>query len=881
MRILPGILASLALAVPLAHAQASRTMEVREGWTLRSACTLQAAGAELSTAAYVPMGWALITVPSTVLAAQVSTHAVPDPYYGTNLRGLPGTSYPLGANFSNLPMPPASPYACGWWYRTRFHLAPARQGGRLWLHLGGINYRAALWINGRQVASDRDLAGAYRTYDLDVTDAALPGRENVLAIETFAPTEKDLGINWVDWNPCPPDKDMGVTGPVSVHSTGPVAVRYPMVSTHFADGGLSAAELSIHAEVENADARPVAVTVQARLLGLTLLQRLTLAAHERRTLGFEPAMYPELRIAHPQPWWPYQMGEPHLETLRVTAQVDLATSDDATIRFGIREITSELTATGSRLFRVNGQPVFIRGAGWSQDMLLREDPKRLRDQFSLVRDLGLNTLRLEGKLETEDFLTLADEQGILLMAGWCCCDQWEQWDKWTPENYAVAAASLRAQMLRLRSHPSLLVWLNGSDNPPPSTVESTYLGIERETLWPNPTLSSASARVSAVTGPSGVKMTGPYDFVAPSYWVADKDKYGGAYGFNTETSPGPSPPLEPSLARFLPAAQQWPPADAWQYHNGSGEFAQLTAFDTAMQHTYGLPHSLAEYERYAQTMAYDGERAMFEAYARERYTRTTGVVQWMLNNAWPSMIWHLYDYYLDAGGGYYGARKANEALHVQYSYDDRSVVVINNTSAAAPALRVVATVYDLDLHPQYTREENVTLGADSSTRAFLLPEEGFASPSLHFVELALLDAQGSHVSDNFYWVPAALTTFDWPKTNFTHTPAASYEDLTALAALPAAHLAASLRRTETRGVFALELRNTSPALAFAIHARAVDGAGQPVAPAFWSDNYIALLPGEARRLTVHAAAAIASVTVSGWNLAPQQLAAPARAEGRR
>jgi exo-1,4-beta-D-glucosaminidase len=148
------------------------------------------------------------------------------------------------------------------------------------------------------------------------------------------------------------------------------------------------------------------------------------------------------------------MGQPHLERLTVSFAAEGQATDEQSVDFGIREITSELTANGSRLFRVNGKPILIRGAGWSQDMLLRTDEQRLRDQFRLVRDMNLNTIRLEGKLETEDFFHLADEQGILVMLGWCCCDHWEHWKDWTPENLTVATASLRDQMLRLRHTPA-------------------------------------------------------------------------------------------------------------------------------------------------------------------------------------------------------------------------------------------------------------------------------------------------------------------------------------------------------------------------------------------------------------------------------------------
>ena len=193
---------------------------LREGWQLQSACKLQSTGEAISTDTFQPDGWLKTTVPSTVLAAQVAAGVFPDPYFGMNLRQIPGTTYPIGANFAQKPIDPNSPYHCGWWYRTEFTApAAAHPDERQWLHFGGINYRGEVWLNGREIADSARVAGAYRIYDFDVTDALKPGKKNVLAVETFAPAEKDLGINWVDWNPCPPDKDMGLWGGVDLVST--------------------------------------------------------------------------------------------------------------------------------------------------------------------------------------------------------------------------------------------------------------------------------------------------------------------------------------------------------------------------------------------------------------------------------------------------------------------------------------------------------------------------------------------------------------------------------------------------------------------------------------------------------------------------------------
>jgi exo-1,4-beta-D-glucosaminidase len=863
---------------------AAATIPLQEGWRLQSACKLQADGAALSGQGFVTKDWLPVSVPSTVLAAQVADKIFPNPYFGMNLRNIPGTSYPIGQDFANLPMPADSPYHCGWWYRVEFASPNSVHGQRTWLHFGGINYRAEIWVNGHRIADSSTVAGAYRTYDFDVTDVMKPGGGNVLAVETFAPTEKDLGINWVDWNPCPPDKDMGLVGAVNLVTTGSVTVRSPLAVTHFTDESLATAELTVYAELHNAEDHAVNGVVAGIAAGEHFEQPVELAPHENRTVIFSPEKFPALRFHNAKPWWPYQMGEPHLEHLSVGFTQSGIRTDEQNVEFGFREITSELTANGSRLFRVNGKRILIRGAGWSQDMLLRTDDQRLANQIRLVRDMHLNTIRLEGKLETDDFFRLTDQNGILVMLGWCCCDHWEHWKNWVPGDLQVATASLRSQMLRLRSHASLLVWLNGSDNAPPADVEKAYLDVEAETHWPNPTLSSAASTMTVNAGLSGVKMTGPYDYVAPSYWYVDH-RLGGAYGFNTETSPGPAIPSLASRERFLTDPNAWPPTDDWKFHNGGGEFTNLNVMNNTMAAVYAQPNSAADYERMAQTMEYDSERAMFESYSKNKYD-STGVIQWMLNNAWPSMIWHLYDYYLDADSGYFAAKKACEPLHIQYSYDDLSVVVVNSTYEAVQGLHASVHVHGLNWNDVYSSDATLDAGADSSQRVFSIPEKSFlGADRILFIDLTLKDSSGHLVSHNFYWVPTTLTSFDWDGSDYTHTPATRHEDLAALTHLPPAqvHATAEIVRTAEGREVHLHLDNAGQQFAFQITAAARTESGGLIAPVLWSDNWIELMPGESTLLTAQLpddAPATPTIRVDGWNVAPITLTPGAAAAGK-
>jgi len=274
-------------------------------------------------------------------------------------------------------------------------------------------------------------------------------------------------------------------------------------------------------------------------------------------------------------------------------------------------------------------------------------------------------------------------------------------------------------------------------------------------------------------------------------------------------------------------------------------------------------------------MTYDGERAMFEAYGHNKYT-ATGVIQWMLNNAWPSLIWHLYDYYLVPAGGYFGTKKACEPIHVQYSYDDNSVNVVNSTYEALKGMKVSAKIYNIDAKEKASRNATLDLGADSSTKAFELPTpEGLSTT--YFLKLELHDAAGKLVSDNFYWLSTKLDTLDWAgRTDTVYTPQKDFSDLTGLSALPRAKvtIAKSTRVTGSEHWITVSVTNNGSSVAFMIHPRLTRGkGGDDVVPVFWSDNYFSLLPGEKKSVTVQfnsssLAGTSPELIVDGWNLEP-------------
>lgn len=339
---------------------------LRQGWWIQQSTDVRDSAETISSIGYEPRNWYPANVPSTVFNALVESRVYPDPYFGMNLRSVAGTSYPISTNFSNADMPPDSPFRHSWWYRTEFKVPAEYRGKTIRLGFDGINFRANVWLNGHQIASSDKMAGAWRIFDFDVTGAARPGEENALAIEVFAPTTHDLAITFVDWNPMPPDKGMGIWRDVHLTATGPVALSFPSVTTHLNLPSTDAADLTVSATLHNASGRTVDGVLKGSIESLEFSQEVKLGGNETRTVRLTP-----LKITHPRLWWPAQVGAQELYPLSLTFEINGQVSDTTAIRFGIREVSGQVDDKGHLLFQINGKKVLIRGAGYTFDMLLR------------------------------------------------------------------------------------------------------------------------------------------------------------------------------------------------------------------------------------------------------------------------------------------------------------------------------------------------------------------------------------------------------------------------------------------------------------------------------------------------------------------------------
>jgi exo-1,4-beta-D-glucosaminidase len=449
----------------------------------------------------------------------------------------------------------------------------------------------------------------------------------------------------------------------------------------------------------------------------------------------------------------------------------------------------------------------------------------------------------------------------------------------------------------LRNHPSVIGFLIGSDNAPPAAISKLYVDALHAEDWPLPIIAAAVDQATAETGPSGMKMAGPYSWVPPAYWYADQ--LGGAFGFDSEVSAGASIPLLEDLHRML-APQElealWKYPEARQYHASAAWsiFATLEPFDTALAKRYGAPKSLEDYVAKAQLDNYDNVRAQFEAFNAhsEAAKPSTGVIYWMLNNAWPSLHWHLYDYFLNPAGAYFGAKIANEPVHIQYSYDTRAIVLVNHTLTGEQGLRAVVRIRNLEGGVAYERSfKGIDLKGNSARQLAMLPALNGLSRT-YFIELELASSGGKSISRNVYWLSTQPDEPDWEHSTWYLTPVTRYADLTALQSLPTATatVRATMRHEGAEDIASVTLTvpSSSQTVALFQHVSIKRAAGgEPVLPILWSDNDITLWPGESMTVTAHLAtpgapaqaqaqaqapgAQAPVVEVSGWNVPTQSV----------
>ncbi|KAH9909294.1 glycoside hydrolase family 2 protein [Xylariomycetidae sp. FL2044] len=787
----------------------------------------------------------------------------------------------------------SSQFGVPWLYRHEFDAEPTA-GRHYFLHTHGITSKADIFVNGQEIANASVQAGAYAGISYEITDKL--AKENALVVQVY-PTDYnyDFALGFVDWNPYPPDNGTGVWRDVEIQETGPVAMGPLRIvtQTNFPTD-TTTAEVTFKVAAQNLEH----VEIRVELAGRILLDGIDLAPDWSQSVTLSPLQTTELvlrtTLQNPSIWWPKQWGDQPLYTGEMSVTVDGSVSDEAVRTFGIRQVTSELNSHNDTLFYVNGLPFQVVGGGYSADMFLRWDSEKFLNQARLMLDLGHNTVRLEGKNEHPDLYDIADRLGLMVMAGFECCDKWEAWtynedlavkSEWTEHDYLIANRSMAHEALMQQGHPSVLAYLVGSDYWPDDKAAGMYVASLKAADWQVPIIASASKRgYPEILGPSGLKMDGPYDWIPPNYWYdvePSEERLGAAFGFGSELGSGVGTPEMSSLKKFLSEADMndlWTQPDKGLYHMSTSvsSFYTRAIYNEALWQRYGEPSSLEDYLLKAQMLDYEATRAQFEGFSAlwNAERPATGLIYWMLNNAWPSLHWNLFDYYLHPAGSYFGAKTGARLEHVSYNYMTKNISLINHSIDRKGARELAVDVIDMTGKTIHNTMATVETEPNTSRSVLSLSDVLETISDVVFVRLSLRDDKDIPLSRNVYWLASTIDTLDWDSSDWFFTPVTEFANHTALNDLSRANVTVEVSADDgsmrDEGVMAVILENHSSIPAFFIRVDLIDASGNDVLPVFWSDNYVTLWPHERLDLRVEGKGASA-IHVSGKNVDTAQV----------
>ena len=877
------------------------------GWRLAEAPKVATSGTALSRTGFDASRWYAATVPGTVLTTLVDRGVYPDPAFGLN----------------NIVIPELLARQ-DYWYRTEFAAPSEIANKRQFLTFNGVNYAAEIWLNGAMLGS---MKGAFIRGRFDVTGKLLPGR-NAIAVKVSPPPHPGIaheesmtagvgenggmmmldGPTFVategwDWIPSIRDRNTGLWQGVTLSATGMTMLGDPHVVTTLPNSDNSVADVEIGVPVVNLSDRPLTATVRAEFDDVAVEKQVTLAAGQHADVVMKPADFPQLAVKHPALWWPNGYGDPALHELTLTATVDGQPSDTKRLRFGMRQVTYDIslmdkdgnlervgidlskaralgerivdgTHTGIRkvpngwaasfapdaeksaavkpirnedslspylVIRVNGVKIAARGGNIGMDdFMKRVDYARLEPFFRLQKDAHLNIIRnWVGQNTEENFYDLADEYGLMILN-----DFWESTQDYNIEaqDERLFVANAADVVKRFRNHPSIVVWFGRNEGVPQPLLNEALENLINKEDGTRIYMGSSN-RVN-------LQNSGPYNWRPPVEYFTEH-----ARGFSVESGTPSLPTLE-AWKRAIPKADRWPIGDTWAYHDWhQSRNGGVKTYMDVLAKRFGPGTSLEDFERKAQMMQYESYRAIFEGMNAGLWTVNSGRMLWMTQPAWPSSAWNIFSSDYDTQASFYGVKKASEPVHVQMNLPDWKVVLVNNKRADLKGVRVNARVVSLDNRLLAERSATITASGEKANDVFMLDLAPALAKGVAFVRLEAIDADGKLLSTNFYWQAKddaafqALNGLAQVKLNATATGRVEGEET----------------------VTTVTLTNGTQTPTIETKLTVMNADGTQVLPAYFTDNYVSLLPGEIRKVEIRyptVKASTAEVHLRGWNVTP-------------
>ena len=852
----------------------------RYEWKMCRADQTGASAASLSSTGFDDKDWMEAVVPGTVLTSLVENRVYPEPYYGTN-NNMSENRIPditkVGREFYT------------YWFRTGFDTPVVPEGGRIWLHLQGINYRAEWWLNGHLVSV---MAGMFNDDCIDITDFVSKDGRNALAVLVKpvdvpgttmpkpwgAPGEnRNGGDGDIGWNTTQlmtvgwdfsyddgiRDRNTGIWKSVRLFTTGPVRLHSPFVKSNLRMPDMKESEETISLVLENPasgfqDNKPVRCTVKGEIegTGITFSKEVELIRGEEPTVTFTPEEYPQLVIKDPKLWWPKNKGEQNLYRLKLSVSVDGKVSDTATVPFGIRDVqVTTDTPDGSKVFIINGKRMFIRGSNWIPEAMLRTNDERMRTELAYTDQSGINFLRLWGGgiAESDLFYQLCDEYGIMVWQ-----EFWMTGDTRHPHDKSIYFNNVASTVRRIRNHPSIVFYV--------ASNESTEVSGTPELL----DALDGTRPYQMQSECDGIHDGSPYKQVNPMrhYTNTASDRGSRVDGFNPEYG-APTLPVIENLRKMMPADKLWPiDKYTWNYLDGNG-FHLMTSLYDEMVRCYGEPSGIEDYARKGQLVGAMNSKSIWEVWNYNRLDDgdrfCSGLLYWYHNCANVQVCARMWDWFLEPTASLYHTMHSLEPLHVQFDYLKNTVSVINDTPSAVSGMRIQARLYSLDSKLLKTWETRIDIPSEKALDDVLTLDFPAGISKVHFIDLRLFDKTGNAVSSNFYW--RSTDSYEGPQT-VTGPCTSGFESLQEM---PKADVRVS-RKDLPDGNIEVTIKNKSVKIAFFNRLQLQDDSGDPVPGTMYSDNFITLLPRETMTVIIKPGTAAASkdlgkltVCHEGWN----------------
>ncbi|MBN2105403.1 hypothetical protein JW835_15295 [bacterium] len=850
-------------------------IHLRDGWQIQSSVFAGNDGKKISSGQTDAEGWYSSSVPVTVLSVLVRNGVYPNPYIGKNNLRIPDLSDAFNKKQNLLRFSHIfgqNPWKNKYWYRKAFRIPESFHYKQIILQLTEINYKAEVWLNGKLVADTSTIVGMERRFRFNVTDQINLKQQNILAVAVYPPDHpgepsppplkftdhpgRNLGadggitldytkwdaLGW-DWQPAIRDRDMGIPDEVFLIATGPVEIRDPYIAAQLLLPDTSFAYLLSEVTLINHSNQ-----TQTGLLKLNMKAvghddapihfsiPVVLQPGEMKEFRLTPNEIEALKLDHPRLWWPVGWGRPDRYRFMMTFQIDDQVSHQVSDVFGIRNIQTFM-GNNERVYRINGHDCYMKGGNWVIDMMLNWTASRYIQEMRLSALCHMNIQRVWGPtgVPPRILFRAADSLGIMIWQDFLN-DFWGSWKndpKFKPPKDLFSACSADI-VKKLRNHPCLMLWCGGNEGP------NQYESLIMHNILPeyDPWGGRSYLRISNSDGLHG---GGPYHTIRPvEYFEHER-----LSGFSSEIGPSGVPVLS-SLYKFLPelgktwAEDKFPLYGDWGYHDanerGQWDPRKFSHYDNILRQDYGTPaekgaSGVADYANKAQLVNYDVYRAVVEALNQDLWKASSGFALWKFNASWPSLTWQLFDWYLAANSGFYAVQNACESMHVQWNRDSGSISIVNTSLKDRPGILLRASIWDQESRKMWQNKEQYHLPANTAIETeWHLPE----SRELEFVRLTLSDSTGFVLSNNTYW--------RHPENDFT-----------GLMSLPVAdiNVRSRMEKNPSKTAVHVDIENPGSRIAFFIHLNIVGNRSrEAVVPLYCSENYITLLPGESRYVTI-------------------------------